>query len=489
MIKKNCVIYARVSTDEQKKRGYSLPDQEIRLREYAERESYEIIREFSAEESAKAPGRKCFDEMLDFVSENEIPYIFVLNTDRLYRNDEDKLTIRDMIEEDNLTVILVEENMTLDKEDEADVEMFHDIKCAFAKNEIKRNKRRVKKAQNRKAKQGGFNGLAPLGYLNTVVSDRHVIIPDPERAPFVRLAFELYARGTYSLRELGKILFDKGFRTRKGNRIGKASLACVLQNVFYTGWISWKDELISGTHKAIVDEELFEKVQKIIKARDTSSRMKKRWFAFRGLLVCGYCGCLITAEEKKGKYIYYHCTGSKGACEQGRYKEEAIDALFAEEVGKLEVNKNVEKEIKGILKEEMSKEEGVTKGRLKKLKTDLANLETKKNQIYEDRLNGVIDGDFVKARFREIDDSMKVKRIEIEELERENPDYLPDLITFIDWLKDVKNTYLNCDKGEKRELLDILAYNYSLNGVSSSFQWRKPFDSWVELAETQNSLD
>ena len=50
-------------------------------------------------------------------------------------------------------------------------------------------------------------------------------------------------------------------------------------------------------------------------------KYRKHRFAFGGLLVCGTCGCLVTAERKKGRYVYYHCTKSRTACDERYYRE------------------------------------------------------------------------------------------------------------------------------------------------------------------------
>jgi len=54
-------------------------------------------------------------------------------------------------------------------------------------------------------------------------------------------------------------------------------------------------------------------------------RKPKRQFTYMGLLHCADCGCAITAEIKKGKYVYYHCTNGKGSCSKNYVREEVID--------------------------------------------------------------------------------------------------------------------------------------------------------------------
>ena len=60
------------------------------------------------------------------------------------------------------------------------------------------------------------------------------------------------------------------------------------------------------------------------KGRRRTRHQKHDW-SFRGLLTCGHCGCALTAEIKKGKYVYYHCTENKGKCPEKWAREEEVD--------------------------------------------------------------------------------------------------------------------------------------------------------------------
>jgi site-specific DNA recombinase len=57
----------------------------------------------------------------------------------------------------------------------------------------------------------------------------------------------------------------------------------------------------------------------------------------RVLVSCGRCGCALTAEIKKGRYVYYHCTGGRGACGNTYVREEELSRLFAEVVKRVQV--------------------------------------------------------------------------------------------------------------------------------------------------------
>ena len=103
MNQRQVVIYARVSSEEQEKEGFSIPAQLKLLKEYAASEGYEIVSEFIDVETAKKSGRTNFNEMVGLLQkeaksrrENRCRTILVEKTDRLYRNFKDYVTIDDL---------------------------------------------------------------------------------------------------------------------------------------------------------------------------------------------------------------------------------------------------------------------------------------------------------------------------------------------------------------------------------------------------------
>ncbi|MCD6120384.1 MAG: zinc ribbon domain-containing protein, partial [Spirochaetales bacterium] len=74
---------------------------------------------------------------------------------------------------------------------------------------------------------------------------------------------------------------------------------------------------------------MFDRVQTVIRNKN-HTRASVRGFACTGLLKCGECGCSITAEIKKDRYIYYHCTFDKGKCGGSYVREEELERQFGE---------------------------------------------------------------------------------------------------------------------------------------------------------------
>src|SRR3989344_6907687 len=165
-------------------------------------------------------------------------------------------------------------------------------------------------------------GVAPTGYLNDLIT--HKMVLDPERAPFVKKLFELYATGNYNLVEMGRIAEKIGLRSRNGNLLTHSNIQYILKKPFYYGLIYLNGEFFEGSHEPIISKKLFDKVQEVMKERGKPrKKTTKNRFLFLGLMKCGFCGCSITAEIKKGHH-YYRCTKKKEPCPERYLREEVL---------------------------------------------------------------------------------------------------------------------------------------------------------------------
>ena len=127
------VLYARVSSKEQEREGFSIPAQCKLLRSYADRHDYRVVREFIDVETAKQSGRTHFSEMIAFLEEHpDVRIILCEKTDRLYRNFKDYVTIDEL----DLTLIFVKEGSVLNKHSRSHEKFIHGIKGLMAKNYI-----------------------------------------------------------------------------------------------------------------------------------------------------------------------------------------------------------------------------------------------------------------------------------------------------------------------------------------------------------------
>ncbi len=340
----NCLIYLRVSTKEQAqtnlKEGFSIPAQREACLRYVKERNWNFVDEYvDLGESARSSARPQLQELLSRVKKDpSIGAVVVHKIDRLARNLEDHVAIKAILNRQDVMLLSVSESL----EDSASGKLVEGIHALMAEFYSSNLAMEVKKGMNQKVKQGGWPTKAPLGYKNVKleVEGREIatIALDEEKSSLIKLAFELYATGEYSLAGLLDILTDKGLRggdTRaySGKPISKSNLATLLQNKFYIGIIPWKNLEVEGRHEPIVDKELFEVVQEVLRARDQAGeRKRKHPHYLKGTVFCGECGSRLSTTIAKGEYTYFYCLGQKrhNGCKQKYIMAEDVEKAVEE---------------------------------------------------------------------------------------------------------------------------------------------------------------
>ena len=185
------VLYARVSSKDQEREGFSIPAQLKLLRQYAREQHLTIVREFVDVETAKQSGRGGFGEMIAVLrSDSSCRTILVEKTDRLYRNIKDWMTVDDL----DAIIHFVKENAVVSKDSRSSDKFLHGIKVLMAKNYVDNLSEEVKKGLLEKAEQGHWPSRAPVGYVDNLAT--HRIDVDRTRGPMISQLFEWYASGT-----------------------------------------------------------------------------------------------------------------------------------------------------------------------------------------------------------------------------------------------------------------------------------------------------
>ena len=290
------VLYARVSSKEQEKEGFSIPAQLKLLNHYAGQQNFLTVHEYVDIETAKRSGRKGFNDMVKFLKnettvkkpKRKCRILLVEKTDRLYRNLKDWVTLDEL----DLEIHFVKENVILSRDSRSSEKFMHGIKVLMAKNYIDNLSEETKKGMLEKAEQGIYPSFAPLGYINIKANGKRIIKPDPAIGPQIRKLFEWYATGNYSLLALTRKAFNEGFTFRKSrNKISKSVIHKILRNPIYYGNFTWAGRRYHGTHEPLISRELFDRVQTVMteKGRRRTRQQKHKW-AFQGLLTCGHCG-------------------------------------------------------------------------------------------------------------------------------------------------------------------------------------------------------
>ena len=474
-----CVIYARVSSKEQEKEGFSIPAQLKLLREYATSNEIEITEEFVDVETAKRAGRTSFGQMLAFLESNtDCRAILVEKTDRLYRNFRDYVELEDL----DLEIHLVKENEIISKDSRSHAKFIHGIKVLLAKNYIDNLSEEVKKGMLEKAEQGEFPGKAPFGYKNDRV--QKILVPDENYAPLVRQMYETYARGGISLSGLRDMIYQEGWRTRTGKKMPLSLVERILKNPIYFGEFTWRKTQFKGNHAPLVSKELFDAVQ-IALRKGGGQRQGRREFLFRGLLKCEHCGCALVGEIKKGKYVYYHCTQARGKCKQPWVREETIDSLFGEVFRAIRVDDTTIREVVRALTDSHSKEREFREREVARLERKSSDLQSKLDRAYEDRLEGTIDESFwrdINAKWRLQQDQVAAQLVRFRGAHR---NYIDEAAKILELSKMAYSKYLRGEDSSRRKLLRTILSNCTFDGVTLYPTYKTPFDMIAEGVQSQ----
>lgn len=319
-----CVIYLRVSTREQAEKGegeegFSIPAQREACTRHIRDAGWDLVDEYTDRgESARSAERPQLQAMLARIAEErDVDAVVVHKIDRLARNMEDHVAIRAVLRRRNVALVSVTENV----EETASGRLVEGIHALMAEFYSANLAAEIKKGRGQKAKLGGFPHPAPIGYLNVkdLVGGRPVarIVPDPERAPLVTLAFDHYATGEWTLQRLATELGHRGL-TNRGRRdrpikaITWQGLAKILANPVYVGVVSWGGVEHPGLHEPLITPETFRRVQELLAARSVrGTRERKHPHYLKGLLYCGVCGRRLSIQRSKGRYTYFFCLGQK----------------------------------------------------------------------------------------------------------------------------------------------------------------------------------
>jgi site-specific DNA recombinase len=476
MTPRSAVLYARVSSREQREEGFSIEAQVKLLRSAASREGVEIAREFIEVESAKAAGRKEFTEMVNYFKRNRLCRILLVEkTDRLYRNFRDAVTLEDL----DIKIYFVKENEWLSKESKSQAKLMHDIRLAMARNYTENQREEVKKGMSEKASQGTYPGRAPYGYRNN--TSTRAIEVHPEKSVIARRVFELYASGNYSFMSLSKELMRV-----TGTRISKTNLHKMLLNPFYMGRFNWGGQTYQGTQPIFINSDLYAQAQLILHGHN-KPKYGKQDIAFRGMLTCAHDHCTVTAELKKKKYVYYRCTGHRGKCALPRFREGEISERFGHVLKDVCIPEEVVQRIEDSLRRVQGEMRSQVTQERTRLDRELAALRSRMDAAYTDKLDGKISEEFWQRKQADWEtDELRIKSLIAGLVESKSGERLLSVSRILELAKDAYFLYLTRKPAEQAELLKRVLLNCSIDAISLYPTYRKPFDLIFKRAKNED---
>lgn len=498
---------SRVSTEEQKEIGNSLPAQSERIENYCKIRGFIVVKTFSFDESAYKNKRDEFDKLLEYVQEEskkEKLAVCFDKVDRLSRSIFDKrvATLYEMAVADKIELHFVSEGQVINNQMSAVEKFQFGMSLGLAKYYSDAISDNVKRAFEQKRRNGEWTGTVRLGYLNVSLDQekrlRKDIIIDPKRGYLVQKMFELYATGQYSLEALRTKITELGLKTIKNNKLSKSGIENILKDSFYCG-IAISKKYGSYAHKypRLITRELFDMCQEIkSKRKRNPSKSQAKEFIFKGLLRCQNCGCLMSPEvkiKKNGsKFIYYSCTNGKRVCKRVYVNEKDLLKPIYEVLERFEtITEETQNELVNELRKTTEAEIVFHKAQINRIRADYDKLKEKQDKLLEMYLdnNKSITKDIYDKKHQEYQNQIQLLEIELSEHQKADYDYQTTVATVLSVARRARTIFENSsDVAGKRLFLNNLLQNPTVNEKKLCFTIASPFNLVLELADSPNWL-
>lgn len=429
--KKLCGLYMRVSTEDQAREGFSLPEQKERLEIFCKFNGYTIVDYYTdAGISAKTGNfRPEFERLKEDIKNNKINTIVALKLDRITRSIYDWEKLMTFLDEYNAYLDCANDEINTTN---ANGKMVSRLLMSVSQNEIERTSERTKIGLAGAIKMGHIPNQAPLGYKH---EDKRLVI-DYSTKDVVERIFDLYYNGN-SYQKISNILNEEQVLGKTNWR--DSSIVAILENEIYKGdFVHGKrtknPTYYSNVVEPIIDREKWEECQ-VQKKRNSRSYQRTVTYLFLQKLCCPKCNRILggkaTTKKNGHTYYYYYCNDCKITIKE-KTIEEYFD-IFIDEL--VEYDSVVNQFFLPMIKQKFDEPKEELKKEIKK-QTD------RLERIRKAYISGAFDLEEYNAEKKIVDDTITKLEEELNETENsEELNYTPQDILLkrdIDYINRVK---------------------------------------------------
>ena len=417
-------IYIRVSTEDQAREGFSLGEQEEKLRQLCDYKGYEIYKVYcDAGISAKdMEHRPKFQEMLQDMRDGRINYIVAYKLDRVTRSVRDLEELITQLEKHNTYLVCDRDDVNTST---ANGRFFVRMLTVLSQLEIEIVSERTKFGLNGAIKSGHLPGQVALGFKKD--GNRKTII-DPATAPIVKRVFDLYLQGKTFL-QISNIFNEEKVLNKNWK---DTHIERIINNRLYMGdyemykrlkeWKNVEPVIYMNVVDPIIPRYIWEEcqAQKIINQRTYT---RDRVYTFFQKLKCPKCGKIMKCKGsggKRKKYVYYNCED----CHEN-IRESYVEEEFEKIVGQLLRFDNEYNEL--FLPLFADKENSVDKSDIER---EIINLTKQKERIKKAYMSEVVELDDFKEDLKVINEKLDIltKQLEKEQELKNRNRFTPEKV-------------------------------------------------------------
>ena len=410
-------IYIRVSTEDQAREGFSLGEQEEKLKQLCEYKDYKIYKVYKdAGISAKdMEHRPAFQQMLEDMRAEKINYIVAYKLDRVTRSVRDLEVLISELEEHHCYLICDRDDVNTSS---ANGRFFVRMLTVLSQLEIEIVSERTKFGLTGAIKSGHIPGTCPLGYKRD--TSKKMVIDETTKDIVIRI-FNLYLQGK-SYQTIANILNEE--KVLEPKKWDDSTIEKILNNKIYVGDYErfkrvakeqGKEPIIySNVVEPIITRAMFEDIQ-LQKEKNQRAYCRDRVYIFMQKMKCPKCGKLMGSKGtggKKKKYMYYHCSDCKIYLREDLIEEQVMPMIM----DLIEYDMTVKKYFYPILADKKEKNTD-------KLDKEINTLRNQKSRIKEAYLKEIVDVEEFSKEYKAIDEKLELleqKRIETIDLNKQS---------------------------------------------------------------------
>ena len=430
--------------------------------------------------------------MLEAVSTGNYDAVLVMDIDRLGRGSmAEQGIIFDTFRRYGVKIITPDN--VIDPTNDDDAEKF-EFESLFARRELKTYKKRMRRGIAKSVDEGSYLANAPYGYKKVEINRKPTLEINEPEAAFVRMIFDMYVNQNVGTSSIADHINALGAHPARSDKFGRTSVAYILKNPVYIGKTVWnknhyvvengvrhsvptpeKKKITDGIHPPIIDEELFNRAQLIIK-----KQWRKGYYdgtvqnPLAGLVRCGNCGRIMMRHPAghRTKIPFLLCQ-TKGCIPTHPIDEveAAVLESIREQLAALDVN----------IKTAVSPDVSVYDKSIAAAEKELKSIASQLTKIHDLLEQGVYDvNTFIERRDSLNERTDALKKHIISEQSRRQAVIDADLGKASEKIHSVLDVYESSNPATKNELLrsivDYIIYNKESRGT------KNPFTVFVKLS-------
>lgn len=499
------IAYMRKSTEGDERQALSLGKQEDAIREaFPDLNIIDWVRE--SRSAFEAENRPAFDNILERIKNGEADGIVAWKINRLSRNAFDAGKVAHYINTGVIKDLKFARESFENTPDGVKNLQYSLADSGYYSANLALD---VKEGNDRKRRLGWLPQASISGYMDALNPLRYedgqpekITAIDPERFPLLQRAWKLFLTGEYSVPAVLEILNNQwGYRTRKtpnsgGTPLSRQALYKIFTNVRYAGKIldPVTGNLLDGVYQPMVSIDEYNLTQQLLGRRGKPRISEKKNFIYKGIAICGECGCSVTAEEhtkKSGrKYVYYHCTHKKKdyKCKQQSIEEKELTRQLEEIFSGLTIRKEFKEWGLEVIREMNDEVSNNRESLLASQTKALRDIEIKLNKM----LNCLANGTITEEQFTSISTSLEKEKQTLlaeQKATLENgTDWRETMRRTLNVLFNGRDKFENGDVFAKREVLQSLGSNTILKDGKISintYKWLEPIKNEYKNLESQ----